>query len=186
MDLVALAEGFCKAAHFFPNSGERPQLRKYTFEPYWHHCREVAHLVARHNHRSHVIAAAWLHDVLEDTGIDVKYLRQCFGDEITNLVLEVTDVSKPTDGNRQKRKELDRVHLAKTSVNGATIKLADLISNTKSIAKHDPDFARTYLAEKWQLLQILQHGNVELHMKALWALEQAEKDLVQHALGKKL
>ena len=54
-------------------------------------------------------------------------MRLVFGDAITDLVLEVTDVSRPSDGKRAARKEEDREHLARSSAGGATIKLGDLI-----------------------------------------------------------
>lgn len=171
-DFVSLAEGFCKAAHHF-------QKRKYTNEPYYIHCQEVAHIVSTVNLRPQVIAAAWLHDVLEDTPITEAYLLSCFGQEITQLVKEVTDVSKKTDGNRVRRKEIDRQHLAHSSRYGATIKLADLIHNTQSIVKYDPDFARIYLDEKEQLLEVLQHGDVELWRKARSVLIEAQKHIIQ-------
>lgn len=178
-DIVSQAEGFCKAAHF-------DQVRKYTEEPYFTHCREVAFIVSciDPKPRAQVVAAAWLHDVLEDTDIDEEYLRHCFGDEITNLVLEVTDVSVPEDGNRKLRKELDRQHLMKSSPNGATIKLADLIHNTQNIVKYDPDFARIYLDEKERLLPHLFHGNTGLWHKAMKVLQEGQQHLVQLSLGK--
>jgi hypothetical protein len=46
------------------------------------------------------------------------------------------------------------------------VKLADLISNTSSIARHDPAFARVYLAEKRELLTVLTRGNATLHAVA--------------------
>ena len=43
-----------------------------------------------------------------------------------------------------------------------TIKLADLISNSKSIMEHDPKFAVTYLEEKRLLLEVLTKGDKKL------------------------
>jgi len=177
IDLVAQAEGFAKAAHF-------GQLRKYTNEHYWTHCREVAYTVSLVNDRPQVIAAAWLHDVLEDTEIERNYLELCFGQEVTQLVVALTDVSKPSDGNREVRKEIDRKHLIGCSANAATIKLADLIDNCRTIVKYDKDFAKLYLREKWAVMQHLEHGNTKLFEKALYILRDAEAHLVQHTLGK--
>lgn len=166
--LPLLAEGFAKAAHF-------GQVRKYTGEPYYVHCREVAFIVGLTDARPCVEAAAWLHDVLEDTQVTEAYLLDVFGREVTELVKEVTDISLPHDGNRTRRKEIDRNHLALSSRNGATIKLADLIHNTHSITKYDPDFAKIYLEEKAMLLEVLQHGNRELWQKARVTLMSAQQ-----------
>jgi hypothetical protein len=81
------------------------------------------------------------------------------------LVVEVTDVSRPTDGNPAQRKALDRAHLARASEWGQTIKLADLI-DTADIAAHDPDLAKDYLAEKAALLTVLTKGDKRLRQRA--------------------
>jgi (p)ppGpp synthase/HD superfamily hydrolase len=57
-----------------------------------------------------------------------------FAKEVVALVEMLTDVSKPEDGNRAVRKEIDRQHTALASPEGKTIKLADLIDNTQSMS----------------------------------------------------
>lgn len=47
-----------------------------------------------------------------------------------------------------------------------TIKLADIISNSKSILEHDWEFARVYLKEKMALLRVLEDGDVRLWEEA--------------------
>lgn len=157
-DLVARAAAFAGYAH-----GSIQQLRKYTGEPYIVHPEEVAGIVADVTDDQAVIAAAWLHDVLEDTPVTYNQVWSEFGPRVAQLVVEVTDVSKPEDGNRAARKALDCMHLAKASAAGQTIKLADLISNTRSIVEHDPDFAVVYLREKKALLRVLNRGDSMLH-----------------------
>ena len=54
-------------------------------------------------------AAAWLHDVVEDTPATFEELEREFGPEVTRLVRELTEVSRsPSDGNRAARKAIDR------------------------------------------------------------------------------
>ena len=159
MQTLEFAIGFASCAH-------RKQKRKYTGEPYMVHCLEVAQIIKSYTDEVDMVVAAVMHDVLEDTDVTVEEMRAVFGDLVTNLVLEVTDVSKPSDGNRAVRKQIDRDHLAKSSVWGANIKLADLISNTGSIAKYDPDFAKVYLREKQLVLPLLKHGQPNLHWRA--------------------
>jgi (p)ppGpp synthase/HD superfamily hydrolase len=138
------------------------QKRKYTQEPYIVHPFAVAGLVASTGADDYSIAAALLHDVVEDCGVDPCYLAATFGSRVTDLVMAVTDVSKPTDGNRAVRKRLDLEHLALASPQAQTIKLADLIDNTKTIIAFDPAFAQTYLEEKRALLEVLKRGHVGL------------------------
>ena len=93
------------------------------------------------------------------------------------LVRDLTDVSKPEDGNRAVRKEIDRQHTAQASPQAKTIKLADLISNTVSIVEHDPKFARIYLKEKALLLEVLTEGDPTLYAMATKLLIWAEAEL---------
>lgn len=142
------------------------QKRKYTGEPYFHHPIEVATLLEAANMSREVQIAGLLHDVVEDTAITTEAIRSMFGSHVAELVEMVTDVSRPEDGNRKARKLLDLQHLAKASREGKSIKLADLISNSKSIAQHDPDFAKVYMQEKAALLEVLRDGNRTLWAKA--------------------
>jgi len=153
--IVPRAEKFARFQHC-------GQLRKYTKEPYWHHCRNVAQLVSEVTDDPNIIAAAWLHDVVEDTPVSHTAIYWLFGPNIQRLVEELTDVSRPQDGNRATRKAIDREHLSKASDAAKTIKLADLIDNTKSIVEHDPGFARVYLQEKSLLLPELLGGDPTL------------------------
>ncbi len=142
--------------------------RRYTNEPYHVHPARVASLLQDILAAEELIAAAWMHDVLEDVApknaaYDANAIRQEFGDHVLKLVLEVTDVSKPSDGNRAMRKSIDRVHLAQASNEGKTIKLADLIDNIIDISKHDPHFARVFKKEVMLDLPVLVGGHAGLY-----------------------
>ena len=167
MSIVARAASYAGYAH-----GTVMQLRKYTKEPYIVHPEEVAYAVSLVTRDEDVIAAAWLHDTIEDTHVTYEALLSDFGKRIADLVLEVTDVSKPGDGNRAVRKAMDREHLAKASPEGQTIKLADLISNTSSITEYDPGFAKVYLAEKRALMSVLTKGDKTLYDRCIAILEE--------------
>ncbi len=114
-------------------------------------------------------AAAWLHDVVEDTTVTIGDVRREFGDAVAQLVGELTDVSRPGDGNRAARKAIDRRHLASASPAAQTVKLADLTDNARDIARHQPAFAPVYLQEMAALLQVLQAGDARLYRRA-WTL----------------
>ena len=161
-DIVERARMFATAAHAAVG-----QLRKYTFEPYIVHPAEVAEIVAEAGGTPEMIAAAWLHDTVEDTGVTSELIRAEFGDEVATLVGWLTDVSRPDHGNRAARKAVDRAHTAAAPAEAQTIKLADLICNTKSIVAHDPKFAVTYLAEKRELLEVMTKGNPSLRERAI-------------------
>jgi len=159
MDIIEKARIFATAAHSAVG-----QKRKYTNEPYIVHPTEVAHIVRGISGSTiEMISAAYLHDVLEDTNVPIGTLREEFGDEITELVIWLTDVSKPGDGNRATRKAIDVAHIKHAPPNAKTIKLADIISNVQSIVEHDPDFATIYIDEKKAQLAVLTEGHPVLY-----------------------
>lgn len=146
------------------------QLRKYTLVPYWTHLEDVADLVAGVTDDERVIAAAILHDTIEDTRVTYDELVGLFGKRVGDLVVELTDVFiDPSCGNRATRKRRERERLATVSPDAMTIKLADLIDNTKTITFYDPKFAPTYLKEKAALLEVLKAGD-----PTLWKLADAQ------------
>ena len=162
MTLVEHARMFAHGAHFAVG-----QLRKYTNEPYIVHPFEVASIVATvPSATPEMIAAAWLHDVVEDTEVTLDQIHLVFGADVAKLVFWLTDTSKPEDGNRAARKAIDRAHIAAAPAEAQTVKLADLISNTKSIMAHDPEFAKVYLEEKRLLLEVMTKGHPALMAEA--------------------
>jgi (p)ppGpp synthase/HD superfamily hydrolase len=162
MDIVRKAQVYAMAAHAAVG-----QKRKYTGEPYIVHPAEVARIVAGvPGSTPDMVAAAWLHDVVEDTGCTFTDVHMAFGADIAALVGWLTDVSQPQDGNRAHRKAMDREHTARAPAEAQTIKLADLISNSRSIMAHDPEFARTYLEEKRMMLAVMTRGDAGLHAEA--------------------
>jgi len=168
-DLVKHARSFATQAH--QRIGHR---RKYTRQPYEVHLKAVAQTVGTVTDDAEMIAAAWLHDTVEDTSATHYDIEQAFGKQVARLVYELTDISKPSDGNRAMRKALDRQHLARASARTQTIKLADIIDNSRDICTHDPEFARVYLNEAGLLLQVLEQGDAVL-------LKRARKELARCA-----
>lgn len=159
MDLIKKARKFATRAH-------KGQFRKYTGEPYIVHPIAVAETVRLHGGSDEMVAAALLHDTIEDTNVTYDDVRKEFGITVAGLVRELTDTSSPSDGNRAVRKEIDRRRLAKASADAQTIKLADLIDNTTSIVAHDPGFAKIYLKEKEALLKVMNKGLADLRVTA--------------------
>jgi (p)ppGpp synthase/HD superfamily hydrolase len=159
------------------------QQRKYTGEPYFGHLAEVAGLVSSVTDDPATIAAAYLHDTVEDTTTSIDEICTHFGADVADLVAAVTDVSKPSDGNRAYRKAMDRDHLAGAPGRAQTIKLADLLSNTSSIVAHDPGFAAVYLREKAALLEVLTHGDGDLYQLACTAYQEAIARLSESESG---
>lgn len=151
------------------------QVRKYTNKPYWLHPKAVSSIVASVPHNDRMLCAAWLHDVVEDTKVPLSVIMAEFGVEVAHLVQWLTDVSRPEDGNRAVRKAIDRAHIARAPAEAKTIKLADLIDNSRNILERDPGFAKVYLEEKAKLLEVLTEGDATLWTQA--------NDIVVKSLG---
>ncbi|WP_043159322.1 HD domain-containing protein [Bradyrhizobium sp. Ai1a-2] len=170
-DLVFRAREFARKKHV-------KQLREYTGEPYFVHLEEVARIVERAGMSETAIAAAWLHDTVEDTDASIPEICAKFGSGVALIVHYLTD-TPPTPGlNRARRKEIDRSRLATAGAESQGVKCADLISNTSTIAKHNPGFAKTYLPEKRATLEILTKAPASLLEQAWASLRQAELDLI--------
>jgi (p)ppGpp synthase/HD superfamily hydrolase len=161
--LIIRACKFAKEAH-------KDQKRKYTNEPYINHCHNVATIVTELPESTHeMVAAAYLHDTIEDCGVTFDTLKAEFGELTALYVRSLTDVyTKESFPNlnraTRKRLEAERFHFEPAQVK--TIKLADLIDNTSSIVEHDANFATVYLKEKKAMLQYLEGGNAELYERA--------------------
>ena len=156
-----------KAKRFATDAHESIEhVRKYTGDPYINHPAAVAEIVRRVPHTKEMIAAAWLHDTVEDTAATSDEIYEMFGHKVADMVEMLTDISKPEDGNRAKRKAIDRDHTALASPAAMTIKLADLIDNSSSILARDPKFAAVYLREKALLLKVLEKGDSTLWDRA--------------------
>ena len=157
-----------RIAHRFAYNkhGEINQVRKYTGDPYIVHPAAVVKLVESVPHTEEMLAAAWLHDTVEDTDTTIEEIQSEFGEEVAELVEMLTDVSKPEDGNRKIRKAMDRHHLSEASPKAKTIKLADLIDNSRSIIKYDPGFAKVFISEMELLLPRLHQGNSRMWLLA--------------------
>ena len=160
-DLIRKARYYATQAHKRIN-----HRRKYTDQPYAIHLKAVADLVSSVSDDPEMIAAAWLHDTVEDTPVTFQDIEKEFGAGIMQLVSDLTDVSKTSDGNRAVRKAIDRAHLAQAVPRAKTIKLADLIDNCRDISSNSPRFARVFLTEMAALLEVLGDGDVELYEKA--------------------
>ena len=159
MSRIELAEAFADGAH-------AGQKRKYTGEHYITHPKAVADIVAEVTDDESLVIAALLHDTIEDTAVEAEDITRLFGYRVTKLVIGITQVSVPGDGNRAIRKALDLAFLAAQSPDVKTIKLADMIHNSISIIEYDKRFSRIYMSEMRQLIEVLRSGSSVLWDRA--------------------
>jgi guanosine-3',5'-bis(diphosphate) 3'-pyrophosphohydrolase len=113
-------------------------------EPYVTHAVAVAGVLADLHLDPTTVAAALLHDVLEDTGVEPTELRERFGAEIATLVDGVTKLGKIEWQSREQRQaeNLRKMFLAMANdIRIVLIKLADRLHNMRTIAPL-PDWKR--------------------------------------------
>ncbi|MGZ4844023.1 MAG: HD domain-containing protein [Candidatus Angelobacter sp.] len=125
------------AARFAAEKHAQQKRKGENGEPYFNHLLEVAELVAASSRDLDVelVMAAFLHDTVEDTGVTLPELEEHFGQDVAALVAEVTDdKSLP----KEIRKQLQVQNAHKKSARAQTLKLADKISNLRSIVASPP------------------------------------------------
>ena len=131
-DLIIL-----KAAHFAAQKHSKQRRKGERKDPYINHPIEVAMVIAETGGITdpEILAAAILHDTIEDTNTTKEDIKTLFGGRVFGIVLEVTDEkSLPKDV----RKKLQIEHAPALSPEATMIKLADKISNVRDITHSPP------------------------------------------------
>ncbi|MBR6305642.1 MAG: bifunctional (p)ppGpp synthetase/guanosine-3',5'-bis(diphosphate) 3'-pyrophosphohydrolase [Bacteroidales bacterium] len=106
--------------------------------PYIVHPMEAVEIVATMTSDQELLAAAALHDTVEDTDITLEDIRREFGERIANLVASESDtfeegVSEQDSWHSRKKAAIDR--LAKASLEAKIVALGDKLSNMRAIAR---------------------------------------------------
>ncbi len=152
-----------KAYNFAAQCHETQCRKGERAEPYINHLTEVAELVAQATDGQDIalIAAAVLHDTIEDTKTSYDDLVREFGNDIAGLVQEATD---DTALPKQTRKQMQIDHAPDKTDRAKILKLADKISNIRSIAYGPPDWPlsrkKEYLSWSDQVAMGLKGANV--------------------------
>lgn len=167
-----------KAAKLFSNGGHQriAVQRNPALQSPEAHLKSVAQIVSSVTEDEKMIAAAWLHDIVEDTGVTIDDVERKFGIQVARLVHELTVVSHPAHRHRAASFALTKQHFAKVSDAAKTIKLADLIDTCRDLHKNDSALFRTYAAEANELALVLEGGNTRL-------LARLKRDLNKYTSG---
>jgi guanosine-3',5'-bis(diphosphate) 3'-pyrophosphohydrolase len=126
-----------KAVNFAADKHRGQSRKDANNTPYINHPIALANLLANYAGISdvNVIAAAILHDTVEDTDTTVEDIEELFGTAIRNIVIEVTD-DKSLPSPERKRLQIE--HAAVISHEAKLVKLADKISNLQDIIASPP------------------------------------------------
>ena len=163
MGLVLRAARFAAWKH-------RDQRRKGKGRlPYINHPLDLAHVLWFEGGVSDatVLAAALLHDTIEDTQTTVQELQGEFGERIAQIVMEVTD-ERSLDWRVRKKLQVTRARLA--SVEARQVKLADKICNLRSMVASPPqgwsvERQRAYFDWSKEVVDQLRGVNPELEQR---------------------
>ena len=106
--------------------------------PYIVHPLEAVEIAATMTSDQELLAAAALHDTVEDTSVSIEQLRVEFGDRVASLVASETDtfqegVSEENGWHARKQAAIDR--LARASRDAKIVALGDKLSNMRAIAR---------------------------------------------------
>lgn len=134
-DLIEKAKEYATEKH-------KGVTRKFSEEPYINHPSSVADIVKEHGGTPEMIAAAWLHDVVEDTDTPLSEIKDLFGSKIASLVDELTN--PPSVEQSGKKTEYMARKMAVMSSDGLTIKLSDRLNNVSDFPTANPKFVRKY------------------------------------------
>src|SRR5437588_6956905 len=155
------------------------QRRQADRAPFLVHPLEVASYLERAGCPDHVVAAAVLHDVLEDTDADRSQLESLFGRQVSELVEVVSD--DPRIEDEERRKDAVRERVRRTGGYAMAVYAADKVSKVRELrmllAKGlGPAQAGIKLHRYWKSLEMLEQqipdsGVVELLRFELEALE---------------
>ena len=134
--------------------------------PYILHPMEAVEIVATMTKDQELLAAAVLHDTVEDTDTTVEQIRTEFGDRIASLVASESDivvdgVSEEDSWHARKQAAIDR--LTRASHDAKMVALGDKLSNMRAIAR---DYAQHGNA-LWSLFHVKDRKEHEWHYRGL-------------------
>ena len=136
--------------------------------PYIVHPMEAVEIVATITPDQELLAAAALHDTIEDTDVTVEDIRREFGDRIAELVYAESDrftegVSEEDSWHDRKQAAIDR--LAAASHDAKIVAMGDKLSNMRAIYR---DY-KTVGDELWKIFHVKDKASHEWHYRGLAA-----------------
>ena len=134
--------------------------------PYIVHPMEAVAIVATMTSDQELLAAAALHDTVEDTDVTVDGIRAEFGERIASLVdaeSDRFDADLPEERSWHARKQAAIERLSHASLDAKTVALGDKLSNMRAIARDYAEQGDTF----WQLFHVTDRSEHEWHYRGL-------------------
>ena len=154
-----------KAIVFAVNAHHNTERRGKGF-PYIVHPMEAMEIVATITPDQELLAAAALHDTIEDTDVTVEQIREAFGERVAELVHSESDqmpegVSEEDSWHDRKKAAIDR--LAAASHDAKIVAMGDKLSNMRAIWR---DYQQKG-DQLWQIFHVKNKASHEWHYRGL-------------------
>lgn len=148
-DIVVRAYKFSEEAH----SGQK---RRFSGLDYFTHPKYVARVVSHLTKDPTLVAVALLHDTVEDTKVRIGQVEDLFGNEVANMVAELTIDKKDPEFKRNKGMYLAEKML-KMTPGALTVKLADRFHNVLFLEGDNVDieFKKKYWDQTKTIMKIV-------------------------------
>lgn len=172
---ISTAEAYARGAH----QGLK-QVRRYNGEPYINHPARCAEMAAEFGLPAFAVAGLWLHDVPEDTGVELEEIRDVFGESVYSIVSGLTNVyTKDTDGVYDIRPRARRhaTSLSKLQRQPTIVKVCRMIDsydNLRDFAHFEKRFARAFIPEKRDIWRLCSGTHFQIHHLLGKRLDEAE------------
>lgn len=158
-ELLDRAIGFAVRAH----SGTERRGKGF---PYIVHPMEAVAIVATITPDQEMLAAAALHDVVEDTDFTIDDIRSAFGERIASLVeketdIEIAEMDYSKSWHARKQAAIDR--LAEAPRDAKIVAMGDKLSNMRAIAR---DYSKVG-DDLWNLFHVTDRSEHEWHYRGL-------------------
>jgi (p)ppGpp synthase/HD superfamily hydrolase len=141
--------------------------QKYGVHPYVTHLADVVARVKTITQDPEIIAAAWLHDIVEDTDVTLEQIKQQFGDNVANIVWAVTG-----RGENRKEKMANAIAKIAQTPGSELVKSADRLSNVSaslpSGLANNPKKLKMYRDEHKDLSPVLGNNALALELVDLF------------------
>jgi GTP diphosphokinase / guanosine-3',5'-bis(diphosphate) 3'-diphosphatase len=129
--LATMALRFARRAHL-------GQHRKQTHEQFVEHPIAVAKLISGQGLNGSILAAAYLHDVVEKTEVDASEIRERFGPDVAEVVEALTD-DDSVEGYVERKRALRR-QVIESGRDSVLIYAADRVANMRDWRKVEPEY----------------------------------------------
>ncbi len=138
MSDVSLDGLVAKASKFAHHAHEGQFRKNKAASPFIIHPKEVAGLVSFSGGSVEEVAAAWLHDTVEDTSVTLSQIKTLFGARVAEIVDGLTDPPEFKGLPLVERKSLQAERVKGKDASVKRVKLADQIANVRSVATDPP------------------------------------------------